>query len=587
MPLLSPFDSRNIIWYISEVTPYNIRIHFPDSKLLKRFNHHWDSLHWWILGSFVAIEWETKGFIWKIVKLTLPDKERMDLSESNYKNKEFHPVWIVEILFSFDLLSFEAKKSIQDYPPISSKVYVCSSELYIDILKQNQNNDIDDELNIWEALWTNEKVSLSANDIFSRHCAILWTTWGWKSYTISKVIEELIEKDDSKIILIDATWEFTPFDKEDYVENAIFNNWTNSTFFSYKNFLFDDLVALFRPAWQVQLPKLNDVIKTLRIVKMHGSWNILSQENIWGKLHISPEVENWILKKKDKSQKLFNRYLYINSEDIHSNLLDIDISKIPSQFSEEFFWVNDEIWWNKENDRDKWNCSSLLLRIWNILNNTEANNIFNFKQKVNDDLSLIKKIEDFYIWEKKVFRIDLSNIPETWDIKSILVNSIWRYFLNKSKESVTGDEKFFNNKPIIIFIDEAHLFLNRKVQDEYSIPIELDSFDRIAKECRKFGVFLCLSTQRPRDIPEWILSQIWTFIVHRLINDKDKQSVENASPSYSKEFLSFLPSLWAWEAIVMWVNFLTTLFLKVWKPRIEPKSNTPKLFDKKYEDENT
>jgi len=107
MSLNSPFDSRNIIWYISEVTPYNIKIHFPDSKLLKRFDYHWDSLHWWILGSFVAIEWETKWFIWKIVKLSLPEKERMDLSESNYKNKELHPVWIVEILFSFDLLSFD------------------------------------------------------------------------------------------------------------------------------------------------------------------------------------------------------------------------------------------------------------------------------------------------------------------------------------------------------------------------------------------------------------------------------------------------------------------------------------------------
>jgi hypothetical protein len=73
------------------------------------------------------------------VKLSLPEKERMSLSESSYKNKELHPVGIVEILFSFDLLSFKARKSIQDYPPISCKVYVCSAELYIDILKKNKN----------------------------------------------------------------------------------------------------------------------------------------------------------------------------------------------------------------------------------------------------------------------------------------------------------------------------------------------------------------------------------------------------------------------------------------------------------------
>ena len=34
-----------------------------------------------------------------------------------------------------------------------------------------------------------------------------------------------------------------------------------------------------------------------------------------------------------------------------------------------------------------------------------------------------------------------------------------------------------------------------------------------------------------------------TFIVHRLINDKDKQAIENAVSNYSKSFLNFLPSL--------------------------------------------
>ena len=45
----------------------------------------------------------------------------------------------------------------------------------------------------------------------------------------------------------------------------------------------------------------------------------------------------------------------------------------------------------------------------------------------------------------------------------------------------------------------------------------LDSFDQIAKECRKHGLFLCLATQMPRDIPQGTLSQMGTFIVHRLI----------------------------------------------------------------------
>jgi len=563
MSLNSPFDSRNIIWYISEVTPYNIKIHFPDSKLLKRFNYHWDSLHWWIIWSFVAIEWETKWFIWKIVKLSLPEKERMDLTESNYKNKELHPVWIVETLFSFNLLSFEAKKSIQDYPPISSKVYVCCPELYIEILKKNNKNEFDDELNIWKALWTNEKVSLSANHIFSRHCAILWTTWWWKSYTISKIIEELINKDNAKILLLDATGEFSKFDEESYSDSAIFWNLTNPTVFNYKNFCYDDLCALFRPAWQTQLPLLEEALKILSSID-----KLKEKYDIWFMKNEANEeicfIKNW------KEKKWFNEVLS------KASILDYDIKNLSTQlylsatYDNADFWRDEKHFWDIDKNAISY-LQSMIFRIKWFLNIKENIDIFNINKEEKKDL--FESIGLFFSNEtQKLFRIDLSNVPETWDIKWILVNSIGRYFLNNSKDWI------YKDKPIIIFIDEAHLFLNKKVKDEYSIEVELNAFDRIAKECRKFWVFLCLSTQRPRDIPEWVLSQIWTFIVHRLINDKDKQSVENASPSYSKEFLNFLPSLWEGEAIVMWVNFLTTLFLKITKPNIEPDSNTPKLF---------
>jgi DNA helicase HerA-like ATPase len=47
--------------------------------------------------------------------------------------------------------------------------------------------------------------------------------------------------------------------------------------------------------------------------------------------------------------------------------------------------------------------------------------------------------------------------------------------------------KAATKKSLLLFLDEAHLFLNKKIKDEYSIEVELDAFDRIAKECRKFG----------------------------------------------------------------------------------------------------
>jgi len=102
-------------------------------------------------------------------------------------------------------------------------------------------------------------------------------------------------------------------------------------------------------------------------------------------------------------------------------------------------------------------------------------------------------------------------------------------------------------------------------------------FDLIAKECRKYGLFLCLATQMPRDIPTGTLSQMGAFIVHRLINHYDKEAIESACSSANKTTLSYLPILGAGEAILMGVDFPMPVMLKIHKPKVEPNSSTPQF----------
>ena len=146
----------------------------------------------------------------------------------------------------------------------------------------------------------------------------------------------------------------------------------------------------------------------------------------------------------------------------------------------------------------------------------------------------------------------------------------------------------FNNpveeNPLVIILDEAHQFLNKNVKDEY-FDQTLDSFDLISKECRKYGLFLCLSTQMPRDIPVGTLSQMGTFIVHRLINELDKKAIENACSSANRSALSFLPILGEGEALLVGVDFPMPLLLKIDEPNKKPNSKTPKFKPKKLHDE--
>ena len=155
--------------------------------------------------------------------------------------------------------------------------------------------------------------------------------------------------------------------------------------------------------------------------------------------------------------------------------------------------------------------------------------------------------------------------------KEIVANALASHMLSFAREG-----KFLSS-PLVMCLDEAHQFLNKNVSDDFFSTQPLDAFDSIAKECRKYGLFLCLSTQIPRDIPIGTLSQIGTFIVHRLINDQDRKTIESACSSANKNSLSLLPVLGAGEALLLGVDFPMPLTLKIKAPSNPPNSKTPML----------
>jgi DNA helicase HerA-like ATPase len=103
----------------------------------------------------------------------------------------------------------------------------------------------------------------------------------------------------------------------------------------------------------------------------------------------------------------------------------------------------------------------------------------------------------------------------------------------------------------------------------------LEAFGLIAKEGRKYGLTICIATQRPRDIPEDVLSQMGTLIVHRLTNDDDRRVVERASGDIDKAAAAFLPTLGPGEAAVIGVDFAMPVQVQVLPPRAEPESQGP------------
>lgn len=562
---IDPFDHHRFIGYTSKVTAEFTQVHFPNSKLLKKFYYDGDVLHGGIVRNFVIIEGEGYGFLAKIVSVELPEKERSFLSESAFQNTELHPTGKVEIQLTFENFgTLEAKKGLEQYPPVGAKVYVCSPELLQIFLKDfGKTDDFDDLLEVAQLPQdSGYPINISANAIFGRHCAIVGTTGGGKSYTIAKLIEEMLRKEDIKMILLDATGEFDKFGSNLEVGG--------NCHFHYSYLQEDDFCALFRPAGQVQLPKLLEAMRSLRAVTVRG------QD---GPIHTtpeSPEVRNGNLIKQKKKKAGYYKFISENSS-VENPRTTFTMQKLPGQILGECVGEWNEGEWDGIAQKERDNCASLVLRINSLINSESDNAIYNFQDNIKND-SLISKLDEFFseTSSEKLVRVNLMKVPKDSDTSSIMVNAIGRYLLSKA---IFGD---FRENPTVVFLDEAHLFLNKKIKDEYSIETELNAFERIAKECRKYGLFLCLSTQRPRDIPQGVLSQMGTFIAHRLINQYDREAVENASPEGSKYVLSFLPSLGRGEAILMGVDFPMPINLKIKKvaKESEPNSHTPKLFSR-------
>jgi DNA helicase HerA-like ATPase len=103
----------------------------------------------------------------------------------------------------------------------------------------------------------------------------------------------------------------------------------------------------------------------------------------------------------------------------------------------------------------------------------------------------------------------------------------------------------------------------------------LDSFELIAKEGRKSSLNICISTQRPRDIPEGILSQMGTLVIHRLRNDRDRDLVERASSDADRSAMTFIPELGDGQAVIVGVGFPISLPVQMTRPAQPPDSRGP------------
>jgi hypothetical protein len=138
--------------------------------------------------------------------------------------------------------------------------------------------------------------------------------------------------------------------------------------------------------------------------------------------------------------------------------------------------------------------------------------------------------------------------------------------------------------PTVLVMEEAHTFVKRYKEDAENhdaAGVCCRVFERIAREGRKFGLGLVLSSQRPSELSPTVLSQCNTFLLHRISNDRDQELLHRLVPDNLKGLLRELPSLPSQHAILLgWASELPILVKVSNLPDSQqPRSDDPDFWD--------
>ena len=175
--------------------------------------------------------------------------------------------------------------------------------------------------------------------------------------------------------------------------------------------------------------------------------------------------------------------------------------------------------------------------------------------------------------------IDLSLLPS--DVTSIITAVIARMVFETQQRYLKLNKQCL---PTVLVMEEAHYFVKRYNDDSENFGASIQCckiFEKIAREGRKFGLGLVLSSQRPSELSPTVLSQCNSFLLHRISNDRDQELIHRLLPDNMRGILREMPSLPSQYAVLLgWASELPVMVkMRTLRDEQRPQSNDPDYWD--------
>jgi hypothetical protein len=478
-------------------------------------------------------------FIYQVIRVE--DKEiqivKDEKSKFDYIGRfECVPIGIIEN----EKINFNLKK----YPFLQDKVYLSSdSELrtVFSIEKSGSSISIGTIQNKYEA-------QINLNKLLTHHSAIIGNTGSGKSTTVRKIIKEISTKETSNLYL-------NVFDiHNEYSQIEGVNNIDVLEDLSIKieSLELQDWLNLIKPSELVQLPVVQTALK----------------------------LANCLLESKLDREKLscfiaYNLYHNQQSDAVAKRAkiigilqnTSIDTTKYDARFGNFSDSKDETIFKSKLKNRMYVSHSEITKEIENasyIIKSFEdlfeaLNFVFLLEECQGNTQArgysgtLETRIKHIQLRYGSLFKAKIDESGEDAKQSKITVYNVsgldddlllffTTYMLKK--EFKKSSEKDINDRNVNLFIfEEAHRYISKL--NENSLFGEVEVFKKIAREGRKFGCFLMLSSQRPSELSSTVLSQCNNYLIHRIKNNVDLEYLLKTIPYINKNQLtrfSYLPT---------------------------------------------
>ncbi len=517
------------------------------------------------------------------------------------------------------------------FPSIYADVSIVTFDDVGSILSPKIYNELEDqihdsiELGVSKNL-INYTVSVDINSFFNIHTAILGNSGSGKSNTISHIFQQVFRKQQrsatgGKIIIFDVNGEYkSAFSSNLFSEKTLKyykpNTKDDSNFvLPYYLMNLDEWLAFLMASDRTQKPFWDKVLQECyKFYKMFDPVNTEDYTNYfkWKLRNVLTNIvgnvesdttkmtaaRGVIIKSREIISGLDKNFDYqeiitfleealdytdINFGDNKGKLSDflrgLEIDDEQAQIVDDFKLMSGEFYdfkflkvatelvlleeEGRGNYRIREFTATMLTRLDYFLFNPECLFMKSDLKFSNSRDYLEKIIGIGNIEEGQLIIIDTSEVGN--DILELTTSVISRLLFDyrKSREGTKRRES-----PIHLVLDEAHRYI--KKDTDYIIKDNI--FERIAREGRKFSFFLIISSQRPSELSQTVLSQCGNYLIHRIQNEIDMKYIYSVLPYFSDDYISKIKQAIPGEVLIFGNCVPMPLQLKIIKPDPDPNS---------------